>query len=294
MNEFAIEVDALSQAYGRREVLDRIELRAGPGEVIGLVGRNGCGKTTLLETLAGLHQPSSGQCRLLGQPSLDMPEDVRQQFGFVFQEEELFDWMVVSDHVDLVGSMYTNWDKTHVRQLLKRWRVPTGEQVSRLSRGQRQMLGIILALGHAPRVLLLDEPASALDPVARREFLGELVELALDERRTVVFSSHLLTDVERVATRIWLMREGRVLLDDSLDHLKEGMLQLRVHKGRQAAELPPSLNGELKRQQHDWGESVLLYQPSREEIEELQQDLGEQLITRNMGLDELAVELLSE
>jgi ABC-2 type transport system ATP-binding protein len=294
MNEFVIEVDTLSQGYGRHEVLDQIDLRAGPGEVIGLIGRNGCGKTTLLETLAGLQQPSNGQCRLLGQFSHEMPEEVRQQFGFVFQEEELFDWMMVSDHVDLVGSMYANWDTSRVRQLLERWRVPAGERVNRLSRGQRQMLGIILALGHSPRVLLLDEPASALDPVARREFLGELVELALDARRTIVFSSHLLADVERVATRIWLMRGGRVLLDDSLDRLKEGMVQLRLHNGRKAAQLPPQLSGELKRQQHDWGKSVLLYEPAREELDGLHQDLGDQLVTRSMGLDELAVELLSE
>lgn len=237
MSQALIEIEHVSQSYERTRVLDDLSANAEAGDVVGLIGRNGSGKTTLLEILAGLLRPDAGHSRLLGRDSKTLGDPTRQQIGFVFQNDELFDWMTVEAHLALSAELYDAWDADRVEDWVKRWRLPLLTRAGKLSRGQRQLVSIILAIGHRPRVLLLDEPASALDPVVRREVLSELVDLAADEDRAMILSSHQLSDIERVASRIWLMRDGRLLIDEPLDTLKEDLILL-TSKASEPPKLP--------------------------------------------------------
>jgi ABC-2 type transport system ATP-binding protein len=237
MNPSLIEIEHLSHSYDRTGVLDNLSGSVEAGDVIGLIGRNGSGKTTLLEILAGLLRPDAGTSRLLGCDSRTLDDPTRQGLGFVFQNDELFDWMTVEAHLALSAELYEAWDAKRVEDWVKRWRIPLLTRTGKLSRGQRQLVSIILAIGHRPRLLLLDEPASALDPVVRREVLTELVDLAADEDRAMILSSHQLDDIERVANRIWLMRNGRLLIDEPLDTLKEDLILL-TSKASEPPKLP--------------------------------------------------------
>lgn len=291
MNPPAIEIDRLSLHFPKKSyALKNISAAVEPGQIIGLIGRNGAGKSTLLEALAGLLVPSSGHSHLLGYNSRSLPDQVRQQLGFVFQDDELFGWMKVEAHIDLVGSHYRDWDKARARDLVDRWSIPLDKRVHSLSRGQRQKLGILLAVVHQPDILLLDEPASALDPVSRRAFLAELVQLACDGRRSMVFSSHLLADIERLADHIWLLREGELVFDNSLDELKEGVIRLDF---RQASnERVPQLPSTLRRIADDRGVTVIAHHPGEDALAGLEREFGAGFSVSRMNLEEIALELL--
>lgn len=285
-----IRMDKLNQRFGLTRALNNVSGEVGGGEIVGLIGRNGAGKSTLLEVLAGLIVPDQGASQLMGHDSRRLPDSVREQLGFVFQDDELFGWMKVADHIDVVGAHYRNWDRQRALDLAERWSIPLYQRVSSLSRGQRQKLAILLAIVHQPTVLLLDEPASALDPVSRRAFLAELVELACDGQRTMVLSSHLLGDIERLADRIWLMREGELIIDESLDELKDSVLRL-AFQGMAAGTIP-ALSALISQKEDEWGTVVVARHPGAETLTELEGRFGPRLRVSTLKLEEIALEVL--
>lgn len=290
MKDPCIHTDKLNLKFGLTQALKNVSAAVGSGEIVGLIGRNGAGKSSLLEVLAGLVVPDTGTSQLLGHESRRLPDSVREQLGFVFQDDEMFGWMKVNDHIDVVGANYRHWDRQRALELAGRWDIPLSQRVASLSRGQRQKLGILLAIVHRPTVLLLDEPASALDPVSRREFLGELVALACDGKRTMVLSSHLLGDVERLADRIWLMRKGELIIDERLDELKDGMICL-AFQGHAARTLP-ELQGIVNQREDEWGTVVVARHPGIEELTVLEDRFGSQLHIKALNLEQIALELL--
>lgn len=214
-------------------VLQDITLQVPVGAVVGLVGRNGAGKSSLLRCLAGLHEPSSGSSELLGCPSLSLSDTVRERLGYVAQTPDLFEWLGVMEMIKTIGSAYPRWSETRALALAVQLDLPVGRRISALSGGEQQKLSVVLAMAHQPELLLLDEPVSSLDPMTRREFMRALFNSPLlrdDERdaeeattpaRTVLISSHLLTDLERVVTHVAFMREGRLQLFDAWDAMLE-------------------------------------------------------------------------
>lgn len=290
MNPPIIEIDQIKLRFGLTCALKGVSAMTEPGQIVGLIGLNGAGKTTLLEVLAGLLVPDSGTSRLFGHDSRDLPDEVRQRMGFVFQEEELFGWMSVETHIEAVGAHYRDWEQERALDLARRWSLPMDKKVATLSRGQRQKLGILLAIVHQPDVLLLDEPASALDPVSRRAFLAELVELACDGHRTMVLSSHLLGDVERLADRIWLMRSGQLVLDESLDTLKDDVIRLTFPRAE--ADAIPQLSSALIRKDDEHGTTLIARHPGTETLSGLERQFGSGLRVSAMNLEEIALELM--
>ena len=170
-----------------------------PGQVVGLLGRNGCGKTTLLETLLGLREPQQGSVQLFGQDVARLDDAARARIGYVPQHSDLFESFTPAQLMAYFKSFYPRWNDARVEGLMSRWDIARDKPIRKLSGGQKQRLSIIRALAHEPDLLVLDEPVASLDPVGRRDFLRELVEQVLDRGTTVVFSTHLLSDLERVA-----------------------------------------------------------------------------------------------
>jgi ABC-2 type transport system ATP-binding protein len=189
--------------------------------VVGLVGQNGSGKTTLLRNLIGLTLPTSGTCTTLEVDSAELGPEQLSRIGVVHQENRFLTWMTVEQHLNYVGSFYENWDRELQARLLKDLELDRTARVGSLSTGNAQKLGILLAVCHHPDLIILDEPVSALDPIAREKLLGFLLELLQDKTRTIVISSHILRDIEKIVNWVVCLKGGKVRVDASLDDLQE-------------------------------------------------------------------------
>lgn len=222
-SDLAIDIRALGLRYGERAALDEVSVRIPAGSVVGLVGRNGAGKSSLLRCLVGLTVPTQGSSAVLGSPSLALSDAVRGRLGYVSQGGDLLGWLTVWQQIETLGSFYPRWDAVRARALCERLALQTGPKVSGLSGGDQQKLAIVLALAHDPDVLILDEPVASLDPLTRRDFMRLLFEgdSRREHPRTVLLSSHLLTDLERVVSHLVFLREGRIQLQGAWDELQE-------------------------------------------------------------------------
>lgn len=222
MHDNIVSINKLSKRFDGTTVLNGIDASVRRGEVIGLLGINGAGKTTLLETLLGYALPQSGSALLFGSDSAHtLPLQTKARIGFVPQRDELVDSMKGAQYLKLIASFYDNWNQALIERLVQEWSVPLDRKIGRLSIGQRQKLSILSALGHEPELLVLDEPVASLDPLARRQFLKELVDISAGHTRSILFSTHIVSDVERIASRVWLIKDGEIAIDAPLDDIKE-------------------------------------------------------------------------
>ncbi|WP_426103566.1 ABC transporter ATP-binding protein [Massilia sp. TSP1-1-2] len=217
MNKPAISAQRLTVRHADATILDRITFDIPSGAVVGLVGRNGAGKSTLLRCLAGLQEPDSGASQLLGRASLDLDDATRARLGYVGQTPDLLEWMVVSDHLRLVGEAYPGWSLERCDVLAARFQLPLAGKVGELSGGDQQKMALVMALSHDPDLLLLDEPVASLDPLTRQEFMRAMFARGDACERTVMISSHVLTDLERVVSHVAFMRGGVLQLLDTWD-----------------------------------------------------------------------------
>ncbi|MDC0308516.1 ABC transporter ATP-binding protein [Planctomycetaceae bacterium] len=187
MTTAIIETHDLKKQFEKATVLNGIDLTIEAGQVVGLLGTNGLGKTTLLKCLLGLLRPTSGTSAVFGETSWDLSASSKSRLGYVSQEFALLPWMNVRSMTEYTGAFYEQWDQPYVDLLLKEWTLDEKARVATLSVGQRQKLAVILALGHHPELLILDEPVASLDPVARRQFLKSLIEFTEHEENTILF-----------------------------------------------------------------------------------------------------------
>ena len=222
----SVQARGLTLKYGRQPVLNALDWTLQPGQVVGLLGRNGAGKTTLLEALLGLRDLQAGEVMLFGQPAGGLDDAARARIGYVPQHAALFEELKADELLAYFRSFYPRWNAARTEGLLSRWEVPRDVPVARMSGGQQQRLSIVRALAHEPDLLVLDEPVASLDPLARRDFLRELVEQVLDRSTTVVFSTHILGDLERVAFNVAFLQQGRIALQAPLDELLGDTLEV--------------------------------------------------------------------
>lgn len=210
MTGMALDMREVSKRY-RFFALERVDLTLEYGQVMGLVGANGAGKSTTLRILTGLVQPDAGSVEVLGHA---MPQDqvqAKRDIGHVSEDMRLYGRQTVAWHMDLVRSIYPTWDEAHAGHLLRRFHLRREQRVKELSRGEHVKALLMLALARRPRLLVLDEPTAGLDPVARHELITELMDVLRDEQRSIVFSSHNTVDVEQIADRISFMDRGQVV-----------------------------------------------------------------------------------
>jgi ABC-2 type transport system ATP-binding protein len=215
------ELNHLTKKFGSVTALEDITLAVEEGSVVGLVGQNGSGKTTLLRHVSGLYLPTSGTCDTLGTPSDRLGREEFARMGVVHQENRFLNWMTVEQHLRYVASFYAGWDRTLEERLLRDLDLDRRARTGSLSTGNAQKLGILLAVCHRPELLVLDEPVSALDPIAREKLLQFLLQLLEENTRTIVISSHILRDVEKVVNRVVCLKAAKLRVDATLDDLQE-------------------------------------------------------------------------
>lgn len=224
MTAAIIEVSSISKRFDTPAVLDRLDWTIRPGQVVGLLGRNGAGKSTLIECMLGLREVDAGKVTIFGEDVAALSDVARARIGYVPQQCDLFEWLTARQMLAYFKALYPRWNDAKVDALLARWgfdELQCSKPISRLSGGEKQRLSIIRALAHEPELLILDEPVSALDPVGRRDFLRELIDGVIERDTTVLFSTHILSDLERVALDVAFLKDGKILLQGALDELLE-------------------------------------------------------------------------
>jgi ABC-2 type transport system ATP-binding protein len=239
-----VEVKSVSRRFGDKLALDDVTFRVPAGTVVGLVGENGAGKTTLIKHVLGLLKAQTGTVRVFGLDPVADPVGVLANIGYLSEEPDMPGWMRVGELIRYVAAFYPTWDHDYAERLRQEFELSPTTKVKHLSKGQRARAGLLTALAYRPKLLVLDEPSSGLDPIVRRDILGAIIRTIADEGRTVLFSSHLLAEVERVSDRVAMIKSGRILFCDALDRIKQTHSRLTLQfAGPQAK--PPSLAGAL-------------------------------------------------
>ncbi len=283
----------LGKRFGATVALDHVDVDLTPSSIVGLVGRNGGGKTTLLRHVVGLYLPSEGSAETFGVPCGQLGHAELSRIGFVPQENRLLEWMTVAQHLRYVASFYTTWDEDREARLRRELELEPDTLVGALSSGNLQKLVIVLAVCHHPELLILDEPASDLDPIARAAFLEFLLEVVREDGATVVVSSHVLRDVERIVDWVVCLDRGRVTADAALDELKESHAEWLVTapEGR----LPNRfIEPYVLRQTVDGRRASLLVRPEPGDLESFLATYSCAVDSRPLNLDELFPLLVEE
>jgi len=232
----ALESRALTKRYGKRQALTDCELSIPAGRIAGLVGPNGAGKTTLLHLAVGLLAPTAGTIEVLGEPPASSPAQLAR-VGFVAQDTPAYSRLSIADHLKLGARMNPGWDDRLAQRRISDLGLDPRQKAGKLSGGQRAQLALTLAIAKRPEFLILDEPVASLDPLARREFLQGLMAAAVEQELSVLISSHLVADLERVCDYLIVLQDSRVQLSGDVDGLL-ATHQLVTGRRCEAAELP--------------------------------------------------------
>ncbi|MEQ8847144.1 ABC transporter ATP-binding protein [Botrimarina sp.] len=215
----AIQVDGLAKSFGKKLVLREVSFRVDPGQTFALLGRNGEGKTTTIQTLLGLLPPDAGEVCVAGLDPQAEPLAVRDRVGYLAEDQAMYGWMRVDEIVRFVAPFYSHWDHELARRYLGEFELPLRTRVKHLSKGQTVRLGLVLALAHRPEVVILDDPALGLDPIMRKQFNRDLIAHLQGEGRAVLYSSHLLHEVEPVADTVAILDGGRIVRAGGVEEL---------------------------------------------------------------------------
>ncbi|WP_033540496.1 MULTISPECIES: ABC transporter ATP-binding protein [Shewanella] len=231
-NQAILAFHEISKAFDDKLAIDELSMALYPGMVVGLLGQNGAGKSTLMRCALGILNVTQGRIAILGGSSENLSSAQKELIGYVPQQPFGYEGFSVERALTLHRSFYPSWDTSLEQEWLARFDLDGQQQVQRLSVGQRQSLALIMAMAYRPKLLILDEPVASLDPIARREFMSDLFELALDAGSAVLFSSHITSDLERVASHVALMRKGKLVLFKEIDALRESVQLVSLKPGQ--------------------------------------------------------------
>jgi ABC-2 type transport system ATP-binding protein len=284
-----IEIESLRHRYGLEEVLRDVNLKLEQGSIYGFLGRNGAGKSTCIRILAGLMRPTSGRVSVLGVDPGSWGRGTLERFGYSAESAFLPALARVGTLIAWTRALYPKWNDAMAERLLQRFRIDPRKRLNKLSLGQQRQVSFLLAAAPMPELMILDEPAANLDTVARRTFLEEIAALAREQGTTVFFSTHVLSDVERVADRIGILADGRLLVDEPLDELKESIRQARFFWDR--PEPPRVAPPGAYRVRAGRGETLVTFRAGDDEIATLAAAAGCRWEAHGLNLEDLFVEL---
>lgn len=284
-----IELKSLRHGYGPQDVLRGVDLVVERGSIYGFLGRNGTGKSTCIRILSGLMAPASGTVRVLGEEPAAWGRAALEHFGYVAEQAFLPSNLRVEALISWTRALYPKWSTALEERLLRKFRINPRKRLHQLSLGQQRQVAFLLAAAPRPQLMVLDEPAANLDTVARRTFLEEIATLAREEGTTVFFSTHVLGDVERVADRIGILSDGKLLVDEPLDELKESVRQVRFswdHPGP-----PPVSPPGAYRVRKGRGEALVTLRADEGAIAGIAASAGCRWEARGLNLEDLFVDL---
>ncbi len=223
-----IDIQSLERKFDNKKALDDVNIQIKKGQVFGIVGENGAGKTTLIKHILGLYKAQKGSVSVFGLDPVKSPKKVLSRIGYLSEEPDLPDWMTIPQFMNYMSSFYDSWDKGYAEQLIKLFDIDANKKIKELSKGQKARIGLCAAQAHRPDLLLLDEPSSGLDPIVRKEILTAVIRTVVDEGRTVVLSSHLLDEIERVCDHLVMFSKGKVLISESMQTVLQNHFRVTV------------------------------------------------------------------
>ncbi len=293
MDDSAIVMRGVNKTFGKNQVLRDLDWEIPAGAVVGLLGVNGSGKSTLIRCLLGLLKPDSGSLTIQGHDVWDLPDEIKARIGYVDQQPKLFPWMKGKQLLKHIGSFYPNWDQGMLEKLAEQWKTPLDQTFGSLSPGQQHKLAILSALGNDPDFLVLDEPVSSLDPIGRRDFLKSLLDHSRDRPRTILFSTHITSDLERVASHVTVLVEGQIRWFDELDNLKDRLKRWRVSSEQ---DLPAdfSVEGAMQVKVQGRSATVLVADAAEDAITVTSQRYNAEVLVEDLNLEEIFMELHGE
>ncbi len=248
MGETVIQTRDLKKRYGlKKEAVKGITLNVPKGSVYAFLGRNGAGKSTTIRMLLGLLEPTSGEIEVLGLDPAKKSLQIKNRIGYVGENQKMYDWMTIEEIISFSGSFHSKWDNEFCNDLLKKFNLDRKVKLKNLSRGMYAQVALILALGHHPELLILDDPTMGLDTVVRRNFMEEIIGALHEQDCTVFFSTHIISEVENVADHIGIMKEGELIMSMELEKLKQSVKQIRLVFKDEAPDEPP-MPGILKKE----------------------------------------------
>jgi ABC-2 type transport system ATP-binding protein len=293
MSEIVIETRGLTRYFGSRKVVESLDLAIPRGSVYGFLGRNGAGKSTTIRMLLGLVEPTRGTATVLGEPSTHLSPQTRARIGYLAEGHHVYGWMTVRESGKFQAAFYPRWNQTIFDGVISHFGLDPKALGKNLSRGQRAGLCLAMTLAPEPELLILDDPALGLDPVMRRSLLQSMIYVTRGDNRTILFSSHLLSDVERVADHIGVLHEGTLRASCSLDTFRESVVQVVLHFNGAPPTLPP-LPGLLQSFRADH-ELSLTFANYNEKTEAILIALGPRKMEKvPMSLEEAFVSYLGE
>ena len=226
MSEPVIRLHNVQKSFGRTQVLRGLNLAIEPGQIFALLGRNGAGKTTAIRLLMGLIPRDGGAISVLGHDPQQEPLAVRAAVGFLAEDQQMFGWMTVNELLAFMAPFYPHWDRDLAVRYRKQFDLPAEQRIKTLSKGQNVRLGLILALAHRPELVILDDPALGLDPIMRKEFNRDLITHMQGEGTTLLYSSHLLYEVEPIADSVAILKDGVIVKQAATELLRHEVKQL--------------------------------------------------------------------
>ncbi|MDR2116625.1 MAG: ABC transporter ATP-binding protein [Planctomycetaceae bacterium] len=289
-----IEMNNVCRKFGNDKeqffAVDHLNFAVPEGSVYGLLGTNGAGKTTSIRMLVSHLKPDSGEIRVLGEEPAMFTESTRKRIAYISENMQIPHWMSIEDAVEFCKPLYPAWDNTLLQKLLQLFNLKITKRYEESSKGQRRAICIILAMCQNPDILIMDEPASGLDTLARRHFLAEILNIACNENKTILFSSHILGDIERTVDRVAILSQGRRILEGELDSLKESVRQISLH-GENIGELPQHLFQTLRIETKENSAQWVVTDYSEEKMNQLHQSLPENVTVdvEGFNLEELFI-----
>ena len=286
--ESVITVSELTRRFGARTALASVSLSVTRGAVHGLVGANGAGKTTLIKHILGLLRAQNGSVRVFGLDPVADPVAVLSRIGYLSEEKDLPGWMRVDELIRYSRAFYPAWDDVYAEELRQTFALDPTTKIGDLSRGQKAQAGLLIALAYRPELLVLDEPSSGLDPIVRRDILGAIIRTIASEGRTVLFSSHLLDEVEQVADHVTMISHGRIAQSAPMEALKESYRCVTI-RFEESQPRPPAVAGALcwDGGEREW--TAVVHRDSGELEGEVASSGGRVVDERAPSLDELFI-----
>jgi ABC-2 type transport system ATP-binding protein len=291
MNTKAISMKNVTKKYGKNLALDSVDLELDKGMILGMIGSNGAGKTTLIKCLLGLTKPDEGEISVFGDPASNLSVATKHKIGYVPQSIVGFSWMKVKDLMEYTGAFYDNWDEKIIESMIDEWGLDPYAKIGTLSTGERQKVAIIQAMGHDPDLYVLDEPVASLDPSARRAFIKKIIELNAEQEKTVLFSTHITSDMERMAAEIAFIKNGKILFRRDLGELKEKVVKLKIHSPVPLPDVLPIKNIiSIERNTKDAVVTIDGYEEGL--IEKIERSLNASVFVENMNLEDIFMEMI--
>jgi ABC-2 type transport system ATP-binding protein len=290
VSEYALNLVGVHKSFKTKSVLRGVDLSLETGTIMGLMGKNGAGKSTMIKCLLGLLKTDAGSATVFGENSWNLSEAAKHRIGYVPQVFTGFDWMMVETMLEYTGAFYKVWNKEQVQFLVREWELDPGTRIGELSAGEKQRLSIIQALGHEPDLFILDEPVAALDPAARRKFIRQLIDLNMNENRTMLFSTHIASDLERVAADIAIVKGGVIAYKSDLSGLQDRVRRLHIRSDHDLPQ-PLPVPGMIYSAVNRTSATVTVDGLSDQAIHALGNDLGAHITTESLNLEDIFLEV---